>query len=49
VTDLAEMLQKYETRMICPAHGSVITEPGKLLAVMEAANCSEIRVFYGGR
>jgi len=44
VTDLAEMLQKYETRMICPAHGSVITEPGKLLAVMEAAMRSEIRV-----
>ncbi|SIO00140.1 hypothetical protein SAMN05443247_01312 [Bradyrhizobium erythrophlei] len=37
VTDLAEMLWKYETRMICPAHGSVITEPSKLLAVMEAA------------
>ena len=44
VTDLAEMLQKYETRMICPAHGSVITEPDKLLAVMEAAMRSEIRV-----
>ena len=44
VTDLAEMLRKYETRMICPAHGSVITEPGKLLAVMDAALRSEIRV-----
>ncbi len=37
VTDLAEMLRKYETRMICPAHGSVITEPSKLFAVMDAA------------
>jgi len=37
VTDLAEMLRRYETRMICPAHGSVITEPSKLFAVMDAA------------
>jgi len=44
VTDLAEMLDKYETQMICPAHGSVITEPGRLLAVMDAALRNEIGV-----
>ena len=42
VTELAEMLQEYESLMICPAHGSVITEPSKLLAVMDAALRAEI-------
>jgi hypothetical protein len=28
--------------MICPAHGSVITEPSKLLAVMDAVPRAEI-------
>jgi len=44
VTDLAEMLRKFETRMICPAHGSVITEPSTFLAVMDAALGGEIGV-----
>ena len=37
VAELQAMLQKYDTRMICPAHGSVITNPTQLLAVMEEA------------
>lgn len=37
VTELHEMLGEYDTKMICPAHGSVITDPGQLLAVMDEA------------
>jgi len=37
VRELRQMLDEYSTRMICPAHGSVITEPSRLLPIMNEA------------
>jgi hypothetical protein len=37
VFELRQMLDRYLTKMICPAHGSVITDPSRLIPVMNEA------------
>ncbi|MBR0713908.1 MBL fold metallo-hydrolase [Bradyrhizobium liaoningense] len=37
VVELRQMLNEYSTKIICPAHGSVITEPARLVPVMNEA------------